>query len=223
MSDQLRLVLVEAFKDASARHDPYHVARNAERAADALLKSPIFLAALAVERNEAYQRGRADGEKWPTPPLTVQSRAAPLPTTLCTAMATGIGLDLMLERAMLEQGKPNIAELEAMLVDRRPCKIVMQPDGSITAESVDDFFASRAVPADLPQVVREAFNKLHRLRPAAEWHEDFGCCIWYRVVDGKMLGEPPYIGGQLDEGFDEDYYTHWSPLPDFDLLQASLA
>lgn len=35
-----------------------------------------------------------------------------------------------------------------------------------------------------------------RLRPIAEWHEDFGPVLWWRLP----IDEPPYVGTPLDMG-----------------------
>lgn len=63
----------------------------------------------------------------------------------------------------------------------------------------------------------------HTLRPIDDWHEDIGPAIWFRIEDGQVLGEPPYIGNMLDEDWPEhtdgeSYYNAWIPLPDFHKL-----
>ncbi len=48
-------------------------------------------------------------------------------------------------------------------------------------------------------------NELH---PLGEWHEDDGPVLWWRLP----VGEPPYVGSPLDDGWLNGYYTHWSKL-----------
>lgn len=57
-------------------------------------------------------------------------------------------------------------------------------------------------------------NKLTVLKPISTWHEDDGNVLWHRLDERKQITEPPWCGTPLDDGFMEDYYTHWSPLPD---------
>jgi hypothetical protein len=79
--------------------------------------------------------------------------------------------------------------------------------------------------------VLEALATFSVLRPAAEWHEDFGPVLWWHLP----IQEPPEVGygpgadecnadgtpttcaRLLEEGF----LTHWSPLPDSVLLKTS--
>jgi len=69
---------------------------------------------------------------------------------------------------------------------------------------------------------------LMTLRPAAEWHEDYGACIWYHLP----LQEPPYIGTPEEWNRDgsptacaaqiaSGWLTHFSRLPDARLLTIS--
>lgn len=80
-----------------------------------------------------------------------------------------------------------------------------------------DFMEDRAIAAE------KALADLHRLRPAAEWHDDIGTVLWWHLP----IQEPPYVG--CGEGADErdrfgkptpcaralsaGWLTHWSPLP----------
>ena len=71
-------------------------------------------------------------------------------------------------------------------------------------------------------------RELLTLRLLAEWHEDDGEVLWWKLP----ITEPPYVGSPLDEGVlvtikvaDRDYsqgiyvhgwpgyHTHWSPIP----------
>lgn len=55
-------------------------------------------------------------------------------------------------------------------------------------------------------------RELHTLRPASEWHEDYGTVLWHHLP----IQEPPHVGTPLDSDwdyYDEGYYTHWSPIP----------
>lgn len=54
-----------------------------------------------------------------------------------------------------------------------------------------------------------------QLRKTEDYHEDYGSAIfigWGRDNNGNVLGEPPelYFGrGWLDDGFDDELFTHW--------------
>ena len=48
-----------------------------------------------------------------------------------------------------------------------------------------------------------------RLLPLAEWHEDYGNALWFRVP----IEEPGWCGTPLDVEWEPDYWTHWMPLP----------
>lgn len=52
-------------------------------------------------------------------------------------------------------------------------------------------------------------RELRTLRPAAEWTKEHGCVIWWRVP----IDAPPRIGRADAINWEEDYYTHWTPLP----------
>lgn len=67
---------------------------------------------------------------------------------------------------------------------------------------------------------------LHTLRPAVEYHEDYGTVLWWRLP----IEEPPYVGSPLNTDWDDmmicgqsraEYYTHWLPLPDCRMLRTS--
>lgn len=45
--------------------------------------------------------------------------------------------------------------------------------------------------------------------PMAAYHEDMGPVLWWRVP----IEEPPYAGTPHDSDWTEDYYTHFTPLP----------
>ena len=75
--------------------------------------------------------------------------------------------------------------------------------------------------ADLEADIAKAFTTIAELNgiidklrapndayPAAEYHEDHGCVLWWRFP----LEEPPWAGSELDDDFTPDYYTHWSRL-----------
>jgi hypothetical protein len=65
--------------------------------------------------------------------------------------------------------------------------------------------------------------RLHTLRPADEWHEDFGTVLWWHVP----IQEPPYVGAGPGMGecytdgeptvcarlLEQGWLTHWSPIP----------
>jgi hypothetical protein len=58
---------------------------------------------------------------------------------------------------------------------------------------------------------RAELTRLTTLRPASEWHDDFGDVLWWRLP----VEEPPYVGSPMEYGWRDDYYTHFSPLPDW--------
>lgn len=68
--------------------------------------------------------------------------------------------------------------------------------------------------------IAQGLRDMRKLRPLDEWHEDDGCAVWYRVEDGKVLGEPPWIGTPLDSDWPEHddgdpYYNAWTWMPPF--------
>lgn len=64
-------------------------------------------------------------------------------------------------------------------------------------------------PDDIAALVEEV-KRLRKLHPIDAYHEDIGNVLWWRVP----IQEPPYCGTPLDEDFPDDYYTHWSQLPE---------
>jgi hypothetical protein len=56
---------------------------------------------------------------------------------------------------------------------------------------------------------RKELASVTTLHPAKEYHEDYGPVLWWAVP----IQEPPYCGTSLDDGFDDDYYTHFSRIP----------
>lgn len=79
--------------------------------------------------------------------------------------------------------------------------------------------------------VQEALARFNTLRPAAEWHEDFGPVLWWHLP----IDEPPYVGSGPGAGernadgtpttcarlIEDGFLTHWSPLPDSVFLKTS--
>lgn len=45
-------------------------------------------------------------------------------------------------------------------------------------------------------------------RPLADWHEDDGAVVWWKIP----VDEPAWIGTPLDDGW-PGYHTHWTPHP----------
>ena len=102
-------------------------------------------------------------------------------------------------------------------------------------EAVQDALAPLARPneseAAVAQRVAAACDKFSTLRPAAEWHEDFGPVLWWHLP----IEEPPYVGSGPGAGernadgtpttcarlLEEGFLTHWSPLPDCKYLKTS--
>ena len=65
-----------------------------------------------------------------------------------------------------------------------------------------------AAHAEITRLATER-DEMVQLRPIDTWHEDDGNVLLWRVP----IVEPPYCGSPLEDGFPEDYYTHWSKLP----------
>ena len=90
------------------------------------------------------------------------------------------------------------------------------------------------------RVAERAIKTLTMLRPASEYHEDYGDVLWWKLP----IEEPPYVGSpkdlgitveahtttriisQMDQDHDPEpvisrisaggwpgYHTHWTPLP----------
>lgn len=77
-----------------------------------------------------------------------------------------------------------------------------------------------------PINANEYLASLHTLRPAEEYHEDFGTVLWWHLP----IQEPPRVGSPLDTDWCQgmwcgqtpaDYYTHWSPLPNARMFRTS--
>lgn len=63
----------------------------------------------------------------------------------------------------------------------------------------------------LQKAMWEMFNP----RPAEEYHEDMGPVLWWRIP----IEDEPYVGSPLDTKWVEDYYTHFTALPDPHIIQ----
>ena len=48
------------------------------------------------------------------------------------------------------------------------------------------------------------------IKPVSEWHEEDGPALFFRLD----AGEPPEVTSPITDGYDSDYFTHWTPLPD---------
>jgi hypothetical protein len=60
------------------------------------------------------------------------------------------------------------------------------------------------------------------LRPIDDWHEDHGAVLWWRIEDGELVGEPPWVGTPLCDDWpiwndNEPYYNAWCALPEVTL------
>lgn len=62
----------------------------------------------------------------------------------------------------------------------------------------------------------DRLDRLHTLRPEAEYEDDFNAVLWWLLP----ISEPPYCGTPGDSSW-PGYHTHWSPLPDCKMLTAS--
>jgi hypothetical protein len=54
------------------------------------------------------------------------------------------------------------------------------------------------------------------LRPAEDWHEDYGDVLWWHLDEYGAISEAPIVASGLDVIDNEpwcSYYSHWSPLP----------
>lgn len=58
---------------------------------------------------------------------------------------------------------------------------------------------------------------LHTLRPASEWHEDYGAVLWWWLP----ITCPPVVEMNPDDQGYPTPPTHWSPLPDCNLMVAT--
>ena len=56
-------------------------------------------------------------------------------------------------------------------------------------------------------------------RPESEWHEDMGDVMWFHFP----IQESPWVGTPLTSSWIEDWYTHFVPLPDFNLIHEAIA
>lgn len=58
---------------------------------------------------------------------------------------------------------------------------------------------------------------LLKLRPADEWHEDYGDVLWHHIGEWGNICEAPIVscGGEELDGKQpwEGYYSYWSRLP----------
>jgi chromosome segregation ATPase len=83
---------------------------------------------------------------------------------------------------------------------------------SALGAQADAYFVALQLSEKCAKRSEEQLKKLHTLRPASEWHEDYGTVLWHHLP----IQEPPHVGTPLDsdwDHFDEGYYTHWSPIP----------
>jgi hypothetical protein len=74
-----------------------------------------------------------------------------------------------------------------------------------------DMECERCGDEPLPERAVVELRRLRTLRPLADWHEDHGAVLWWHLP----IAELPHVGWGpgLDEDFDAEFYTHWSPLP----------
>lgn len=72
---------------------------------------------------------------------------------------------------------------------------------------------------DNAPLIRDRLHEAERLRdyellrPLAEWHEDDGIALWWRV---PVCEPPEYVGSPLDDDWpfdDEDTDLYWTPIP----------
>jgi hypothetical protein len=69
------------------------------------------------------------------------------------------------------------------------------------AEKTYDAFCNMADEMD--------WNTKKIFKPIEEWHEDFGCALFFKV-DG---GEPPMVTSPISSNWVENYFTHWMAMP----------
>lgn len=73
------------------------------------------------------------------------------------------------------------------------------------ADGIQEGFLAKTEGAD--EVVRR-LRELVTPRPRAEWHEDLGEVLWWVLP----VQEPPYVGSPLEDGWEDGYYTHFTPI-----------
>ncbi len=56
--------------------------------------------------------------------------------------------------------------------------------------------------------LRAEIERLHCVKPLAEWHEDMGPMLWWKFP----IDEAPYAGGPNDSDW-PGYHTHWTVIP----------
>lgn len=125
--------------------------------------------------------------------------------------------------------KPStVLEYEARIKELEGLLAVEQQNAEVATERLADLIEDRQRVIERPcppderhcPCVTGAFIRAEKaeallasittLHPSEDYHEDYGNVLWWSAP----IKEPPYCGTSLDDGFIEEYYTHWSRLPD---------
>ncbi len=91
----------------------------------------------------------------------------------------------------------------------------VDPSSAGLSNNAPQSMYKRRVEAAVAEVerLRDALDNLHRPRPLAEWHEDLGVCLWWRIP----VCEPPYCGDPISSDWpfgNNATLLVWTPLPD---------
>lgn len=61
-----------------------------------------------------------------------------------------------------------------------------------------------------PSSEYQAWNTEQVFKPVSEWDEEEGDALFFKLD----AGEPPVVTSPISSDWDNDYFTHWMPLPD---------
>jgi hypothetical protein len=67
-------------------------------------------------------------------------------------------------------------------------------------ETFDQFF---------DEVEKQIWDTEQIFRPVEDWHEDDGDALFFKLD----AGESPKVTSPITSNWDDNYFTHWMPLP----------